>query len=117
MESIQTQKNTQKLLHQNYRFTSEKYVVQGKIIWRCENRTCKARMHTLGDQVLKEPGNTTHVRAGRKERTPRRWKHRDGGGGSTRTEEAAWNPPLSRLLLPWDVSEERRLRGLSFRGT
>jgi hypothetical protein len=56
MELIQTQKNTQKLLHQNYRFTREKYGVQGKIIWRCENRTCKARMHTLGDQVLKEPG-------------------------------------------------------------
>lgn len=61
LEFITSQKGTRKLVAQGYLFTKQKDGSDGKEIWRCERRTCKARVHTKNLEIIYEVGTHSHT--------------------------------------------------------
>lgn len=56
-----SQKGTRKLVYGEFMFTKERKGSGNKEIWRCETRTCHARLHTQEDQVIQETGQHNHA--------------------------------------------------------
>ena len=54
MNFYQSQKNTQKLDHFEFLFTKHRDGSDGKVIWKCEIRTCHSRIHTVNGQLVDE---------------------------------------------------------------
>ena len=61
LEFITSQKGTRKLVVLGYLFTNNKDGSDGKEFWRCDIRTCKARVHTRGNFILLEIGIHNHT--------------------------------------------------------
>ena len=61
LEFITSQKGTRKLVVLGYLFTKNANGSDDKEFWRCEVRTCKARIHTRGDSILLEVGVHNHT--------------------------------------------------------
>ena len=61
MEFITSQKNTRKLKLLNFLFTKHRDGSDGVEIWRYEVRTCRRRVHTRGDRIVRESGDHNHA--------------------------------------------------------
>ena len=61
LEFVTSQKGTRKLVVQNYLFTKNTDGSDGKELWRCERRTCKARLHTQANAIVREVGVHNHM--------------------------------------------------------
>jgi hypothetical protein len=61
LEFITSLKGTRKLVVLGYLFTKNANGSDGKEFWRCEVRTCKARVHTRDDFMLLEVGVHNHT--------------------------------------------------------
>ena len=61
LEFITSQKGTRKLVVLGYLFTKNKDGSDGKEFWRCDIRTCNARVHTRGNVILLEYGVHNHT--------------------------------------------------------
>jgi len=44
-----------------YIYSKQRNGANGKEIWMCEVRTCKSRMHTLADVIVKPPNDHSHA--------------------------------------------------------
>ena len=51
LKFITSNKNTRKLVVEGFIFTKASDGAGGKEIWRCAERTCRARMHTGGGKL------------------------------------------------------------------
>jgi len=56
-----SQKGTRKLKIDGFLFTKHRDGQDGKIIWRCESRTCGARVHSRNDRLLQQVGDHNHA--------------------------------------------------------
>lgn len=64
VEYIESQRGFKKLIEGGYCFTRERFsdLNLGKITWECEQRKhlCKARVHTISDEIVYRVGEHTH---------------------------------------------------------
>lgn len=61
MEFSKSERGKDKLVLDGYMFTKEKVGSDDKIIWKCEVRTCRKRVHTSGQVVLHQMNEHTHA--------------------------------------------------------
>ena len=61
LEFVTSQKGTRKLIVQGYFFTKHSVNGDGKSLWRCEKRTCTARVHTKDDEIVHEVATHNHT--------------------------------------------------------
>ena len=52
--------NFRKLAMGEYMFTKERDGSEGKILWLCGIRTCRARVYAKNDEVIAELGDHNH---------------------------------------------------------
>ena len=58
---VTSQKGTRKLISHGFLFTKHIDGSDGKEIWRCERRSCKARLHTQMNSIVLEVGAHNHT--------------------------------------------------------
>ena len=61
LKFVTSQKGTRKLISQGFLFTKHIDGSDGKEIWRCERRSCKARLHTQMNSIVLEVGAHNHT--------------------------------------------------------
>lgn len=59
MEFVKSVRGKDKLVLKSYLYTKERSIGE-KEIWKCEDRNCKARVHSNGQEVVKELGMHYH---------------------------------------------------------
>ena len=124
LEFVTSQKGTRKLVVQGYLFTKHSDGSDGKIFWRCENRTCKARVHTQENQIVHEVETHNHtVTHGKVEVERARASMKRRGGTTEETtrlivQNELMNVPVSaahlfpkRTTLAQDVRRHRQKIG------
>ena len=64
MEYVRSNRGTFKLIHGNHVFVKQKVLKNGAVCWECEQRrnkvACKAKLHVLNDQIVKNVNEHTH---------------------------------------------------------
>src|SRR5688572_15077134 len=58
---VTSQKGTSKLIVEGYIFTKHSDGTDGKLLWRCEKRTCKARVHTKDNEIVHKVETHNHT--------------------------------------------------------
>ncbi|KAL3885701.1 hypothetical protein ACJMK2_025747 [Sinanodonta woodiana] len=61
LEFAASQKINRKLIVQGYIFTKHSENNDGKSLWRCEKRTCTARVHIKDDEIIHEVATHNHT--------------------------------------------------------
>ena len=65
MDYVRSNKGGMKLLFQNNLYVKQKVLSSGAVCWECDQRrnkfACKAKLHVLDDQVIKQVNDHTHV--------------------------------------------------------
>lgn len=61
LEFVTSQKGTRKLVVNGSLFNKQSDGSEDKELWRCERRTCKARIHTRANTIVMEVGLHNHV--------------------------------------------------------
>ena len=65
MDYVRSNKGGMKLLFQNNLYVQQKVLSSGADCWECDqcrnNFACKAKLHVLDDQVIKQVNDHTHV--------------------------------------------------------
>ena len=65
MEYVKSNKGGFKLLYDNYMYVNQKVLKNGAVCWECDQRrnkfACKAKLHVLDDQIIKETNDHTHA--------------------------------------------------------
>ena len=65
MDYVRSNKGGMKLLFQNNLYVKQKALSSGAVCWECDQRrnkfACKAKLHVLDDQVIKQVNDHTHV--------------------------------------------------------
>ena len=65
MDYVRSNKGLMKLLFQNNLCVKQKVLSSGEVCWKCDQRrnkfACKAKLHVLDDQVIKQVNDHTHV--------------------------------------------------------
>ena len=65
MDYVRSNKGGMKLLFQNNLYVKQKVLSSGAVCWECDQRrnkfACKAKLHVLNDQVIKQVNDHTHV--------------------------------------------------------
>ena len=65
MDYVRSNKGGTKLLFQNNLYVKQKVLSSGAVCWECDQRrnkfACKAKLHVLDDQVIKQVNDHTHV--------------------------------------------------------
>lgn len=61
LEFVTSQKGTRKLVDQGYLYTKNTDGSDGKELWRCDKRTCKARLHTQANAIICRVGVHNHT--------------------------------------------------------
>ena len=65
MEHVKSNKGEFKLLYDNYMYVKQKVLKNGTVCWECDQQrnkfACKAKLHVLDDQIIKEVNNHTHA--------------------------------------------------------
>ena len=64
MEYVRSNRGAFKLIHGNHVYVKQKVLKNGAICWECEQRrnkvACKAKLHVLNDQIVKNVNEHTH---------------------------------------------------------
>src|SRR6478609_8438421 len=58
---IVSQKGHKKLVVDEYIFTRQRTGINNKVYWICEVRTCRSRVQTVADVVIKAPTEHNHA--------------------------------------------------------
>ena len=64
MEYVRSNRGAFKLIHGNHVYVKQKVLKNGAVCWECEQRrnkvACKAKLHVLNDQIVKNVNEHTH---------------------------------------------------------